>query len=146
MGKFASEAGLGVILSRNIVEHRIGSEGLHDNAAHRLRWVRSTRRSRPLGYLGQLFTYPLPLGLIVWALQPGWWTALILAGAFRFLAAWSTSARVLQSKPRWLLLPLQDVLSFIFYLAGFFGNTVTWRGRRYYLYPDGRFGLVKDKV
>jgi ceramide glucosyltransferase len=141
LGKFAAQAGFGVILSRNIVEHRIGSEPWRVNAAHRLRWVRSTRRSRPLGYIGQLFTYPLPLALIVWALAPTWWPILIGAAALRAIAAWSTSAWILGAKPRWHLVILQDVLSFGFWLAGFFGNTIVWRGRRYYLYPDGRFEL-----
>src|SRR5205807_4459543 len=61
MGKFAAEAGYGVILSSYVIEHHIGNESLRQNIAHRLRWNRSTRRSRPLGYLGQLFTMPLPL-------------------------------------------------------------------------------------
>jgi ceramide glucosyltransferase len=143
MGKFAAEAGLGVILSRNTVEHRIGSQPFLENCAHRLRWARSTRRSRPFGYLGQLFTYPLPLALLVWALRPGWWPVVILGGALRSLAAWSTCAWVLKTKPRWALLPVQDLLSFVFYLAGFFGNTIVWRGRRYYLYPDGRFEVLR---
>jgi ceramide glucosyltransferase len=141
LGKFAAEAGFGVILSRNIVEHRIGSETWRVNAAHRLRWVRSTRRSRPLGYIGQLFTYPLPLALVLCTLAPTWWPALIVAAAFRAVAAWSTSAWILGSAPRWHLLVLQDILSFGFWLAGFFGNTIIWRGRRYYLYSDGRFEL-----
>ena len=141
MGKFAAEAGFGVILSRSVVEHHIGSQSFRANCAHRLRWVRSTRRSRPFGYLGQLFTYPLPQALLVCALHPRWWPAVILGCAFRALAAWSTCVSVLKTKPRWSLLPVQDVLSFLFYLAGFFGNTIVWRGRRYYLYSDGRFEL-----
>jgi hypothetical protein len=36
---------------------------------------------------------------------------------------------------------MQDILSFAFCLAGFFGNTVVWRGRRYYLHSDGRLEL-----
>ncbi len=141
LGKFTAEAGFGVILSRNIVEHRIGSQGLRANAAHRLRWARSTRRSRPLGYVGQLFTYPLALALITCALAPNWWPLLLVAILFRGTAAWCTSVWILGSRPHWLLTPAQDILSFCFWLAGFFGNTIVWRGRRYYLYPDGRFEL-----
>lgn len=141
LGKFAAEAGFGVILSRNIVEHRIGSESWRVNAAHRVRWVRGTRRSRPLGYIGQLFTYPLPLALIVCALAPGWWPALVAAAAFRAIAAWSTASWILHARPCWHLVLLQDILSFGFWVAGFFGNTIVWRGRRYYLYADGRFEL-----
>jgi ceramide glucosyltransferase len=141
LGKFAARAGFGVILSRNIVAHHIGSEPWRVNAAHRLRWARSTRRSRPLGYIGQLLTHPLALALIVCALAPRWWPALIVAAAFRALAAWSTSTWILRAPPRWHLVILQDILSFAFWLAGFFGNTVVWRGRRYYLHSDGRFEL-----
>jgi len=141
MGKLAAEKGFGVILSRTIVEHRIGSETLSANAAHRIRWCRSTRRSRPLGYIGQVFTYPLPVALLACAVFPSWWPALAVTAAIRALAAWSTAAWILQTRPHWLLLPLQDVLSFAFWLAGFFGNTIVWRGRRYYLYADGRFDL-----
>jgi ceramide glucosyltransferase len=141
MGKFAAEAGFGVILSRNIVEHRIGSQGWRANAAHRIRWVRSTRRSRPLGYLGQLFTYPLPLAFLLCGIQLAWWPALVAALAFRSAAAWSTAMWILGARPHWLLLPLEEILSFLFWLAGFFGNTIVWRDRRYYLCSDGRFEL-----
>ena len=141
MGKFATESGFGVALSQTIVEHRIGAETLRANASHRIRWCRSTRRSRPLGYIGQLFTYPLPIALIACAIFHTWWPALLVTLGVRAAAAWSTSVWVLRKKPNWLLVALQDILSLLFWLAGFFGNTVVWRGRRYYLYPDGRFEL-----
>jgi ceramide glucosyltransferase len=141
MGKFAAEAGFGVILSRNIVQHHIGSEGLRANASHRLRWARSTRRSRPLGYLGQIFTHTLPIAAVIFPFRPSWWPAMLLAAGFRGLAAWATCAWILGTRPRWLLLIVQDVLGFGFWLAGFGGNTIHWRGRRYYLYSDGRFEL-----
>jgi ceramide glucosyltransferase len=141
MGKFAAEAGFGVILSRHIVQHHIGSESLRANASHRLRWARSTRRSRPLGYLGQVFTHTLPIAAIILPFRPSWWPSLLLALVFRTVAAWATCAWILGIRPRWLLLILQDMLGFVFWLAGLAGNTILWRGRRYYLYSDGRFEL-----
>jgi ceramide glucosyltransferase len=58
LGALAATKGRRVILSLCVVEHRIGSEPLPRNFSHRLRWARSTRRSRPAGYVGQLFTNP----------------------------------------------------------------------------------------
>jgi ceramide glucosyltransferase len=142
MGKFAAEAGHGVILSASVVEHHIGSTDFADNAAHRLRWARSTRRSRPWGYIGQLFTMPLPLAIALLAADASYWPFALAALAVRFLAAYVISARVLQVKLTWLLLPVEDLAVFCFWVAGFFGKTVLWRGRRYKLHSDGRFELI----
>jgi len=142
MGRFAAQAGFGVILSSCVIEHRIGSQGFSENAAHRLRWARSTRRSRPAGYLGQLFTNPLPLALLLLSIAPAWWPLAAAAAVLRALAAWAVAGWVLHdplTARRWWLVPVQDLLGFVFWLAGFFGNTIVWRGRRYYLRADGRF-------
>jgi ceramide glucosyltransferase len=144
MGKFASEAGHGVILSSYVVEHHIGSATFQQNVAHRLRWARSTRRSRPLGYAGQLFTMPLPIAVLACLAAPAWWPVVPLAFVVRALAAYTVSARVLRSRINWLLLPIEDLIGFCFWIAGFFGNTISWRGRRYQLFPDGRFELISS--
>ena len=148
MGKFAAEQGHGVGLSSYVIEHRIGSQQFLPNARHRLRWRRSTRRSRPRGYIGEVFTHPLPLSLLLVAFYPGWWPMLALTGAFRAAAARAVAGQVLHDPlcaRRWYLIPLQDVASFLFWIAGFFGNTITWRGRKYYLFADGRFELVNSR-
>ena len=142
MGKFAAEAGHGVLLSAYVIEHHIGSTDLRHNAAHRLRWVRSTRRSRPWGYVGQLFTMPMPLAILTVAVDPAWWSVLPLAVVVRAASAWVVSRCVLRARLNWLLLPFEDLASFGFWIAGFFGQTITWRGRRYRLLSDGRFELV----
>ncbi len=145
MGKLAAERGYGVILSSYVIEHRIGSQRIAANLKHRLRWSRSTRRSRRWGYVGQVFTNPLPLALLLWALRPELWPAVGVTVVFRAVAGWATAARALDDplvRRLWWLVPLQDVASFLVWLCGFFGNTILWRGRKYYLLPDGKFELV----
>jgi ceramide glucosyltransferase len=64
----------------------------------------------------------------------------------RTLAAVATAGWILHDRltlRRWYLLPVQDLLSFAFWVAGFFGNTITWRGRRYLLMKDGTFRLIE---
>lgn len=146
IGKFAAEAGHGVILSSYVIEHHIGSATLQQNIVHRLRWSRSTRRSRPAGYIGQLFTMPLPLAVLVCVASPSWWPVLLVTMALRSLAAYVISRRVLRTQINWLLLPMEDLLGFCFWLAGFFGNTILWRGRRYRLSADGRFSLMSSST
>lgn len=145
LGKLADAAGYGVALSSYVIEHRIGSEPWDRNAAHRMRWNRSTRRSRPAGYIGEIFTKPLPLALALFAAAPGWWPLAAAALAARVAAAIASSQWVLRdplTRRRWWALPIQDVLSLLFWIAGFFGNTIHWRGSRYRLLNDGRFELI----
>ncbi len=141
MGRRAAELGHVVLLSSYVIEHRIGSQGMRQNLGHRLRWARSTRRSRAAGYWGQIFTYPLPWALLFWAAHGAAWPLVLLAVLLRAGAAWATAAGVLQdplTRKQWWLLPLQDVLSFLVWVGGFLGNTIVWRGRKCTVLPDGR--------
>jgi ceramide glucosyltransferase len=146
MGSLAAAHGDGVILSSYVIEHRIGTQTLAANLRHRLRWNRSTRRSRPAGYLGQLFTNPVPLAALLWLAKPEWWPLAASAVLLRAAAGLATAGYVLRDPLTarcFFLVPLQDVLSFAMWLAGFFGNTILWRGRKYYLQADGRFEAVR---
>ena len=144
IGQFAAEAVHGVILSSYVIEHHIGSADWKESVAHRLRWTRSTRRSRPAGYVGQLFTLPLPLALLMCAFSPRWWPALPATVAVRVIAAYVVSRKVLKAQINWLLLPIEDLMGFCFWVAGFFGNTISWRGRKYRLFEDGKFELISE--
>jgi ceramide glucosyltransferase len=140
MGQLAAEKGFGVILSRYVIEHRIGSEPWRANFAHRLRWNRSTRRSRPAGYVGQVFTNPLPWAVAL-CFTP-WWMFGAATVVVRIVAGVFLARGVLGGRWSWLTIP-QDFLSLGFWIAGFFGNTIAWRGRSYRLNADGTFTYVK---
>ena len=148
LGNEAAAKGLGVGLSSYVIEHRIGAQPLGKNFAHRLRWCRSTRRSRPAGYVGQLFTNPLPIALALWAVLPATWPALVGTTILRAIAGHATAETVLHDplcRRQWVLVPLQDLLSFAVWAAGFFGNTIDWRGETYRLEKDGRFTARREK-
>jgi ceramide glucosyltransferase len=147
MGKLAAELGHRVLLSSYIIEHHIGGQdtSFSGNIKHRLRWARSTRRSRPAGYIGEVFTMPLPPALLLWAWAPPLWPAAAAAILLRMCSAWACAGWVLRDRLTgrlWWLLPVQDLLAFVIWLAGFFGNHIIWRGRKYVLHPDGRFEPV----
>lgn len=141
IGQRTAEMGHEVVLSSAVIQHRIGSQTMLRNFAHRLRWARSTRRSRPAGYWGQLFTYPFPLALLLVAVWPGAWPVLIVTVAVRGAAAVATAEFVVHDpllRAQWWLLPLQDVLAFVVWLGGFLGDKIVWRDRKCTVLRDGR--------
>jgi ceramide glucosyltransferase len=145
IGHRAPRLGYRVVLSSCVIEHRIGSQTLKESLHHRLRWARSTRRSRPAGYWGQIFTHPLSLALLLSLAVPKLWPVIAVTILFRALAAWSTAEQVLHdplTRRRWWLIPFQDLMSLLVWVSSFFGSTIDWRGRRYKLLPDGRFRFV----
>jgi ceramide glucosyltransferase len=145
LGQRAAELGFRVDLSQVLVEHHLGDDSFKENFSHRLRWARSTRRSRPWGYIGQIFTNPLPLAIILAAIAPRLWFVLVATAILRAFTAYATAGWVLRDplcRRWWFLIPVQDLLSFVFWWAGFSGNRISWRGRRYRLRADGTFDLV----
>ena len=142
MGKLIERSGRRVILSSYVIEHRIGSQKLAANVRHRLRWARSTRRSRPWGYVGEVFTNPVPLALLMLATEPATWPFVVAICSFRAGAAFAVAVCVLKdplTKRAFYLVPLQDFFSFLTWVAGFFGNTIEWRGQRHIVLPNGMF-------
>ena len=149
LGQRITQAGYRVVLARYIPDHLVCNESLGDSLRHRLRWERSSRRSRPLGYVGQMFMHSLPLALLAWILAPpGNWPVAVLAGicvATRAILALAVGWKLLQDsnvrRYGWLV-PVQDLLSFAIWLWAFFGGEIVWRGKRYRVYKGGKLESV----
>ncbi len=141
IGQRAAQLGHGVLFSSYVIEHRIGSQDMMHNLGHRMRWARSTRRSRPLGYWGQIFTYPLPLALLLCAAYPAAWPVLFLTMILRGAAALATARYIVHdpvTQEQWWLLPVQDVIGFFIWISGFVGDKIVWRNRKCTVLRDGR--------
>jgi ceramide glucosyltransferase len=141
IGQRAAELGHGVLFSSYVIEHRIGSQNMMHNLGHRMRWARSTRRSRPLGYWGQIFTYPLPLALLLSAAYPAAWPVLFLTFILRGIAALATARNIVHdpvTQKQWWLLPVQDLIGFFVWISGFVGDKIVWRDRKCTVMRDGR--------
>ena len=145
MGQRMAQSGRRVLLSRVMVDHHIGGASFASCWRHRMRWTRSTRRSRRGGYAGEIFTKTLMVACIAFALRREAAPFVAVAIAARGALAWA-AATVFPGGARagfyWVLLPLEDLLSFSAWVAGFFGDTVGWRGRALRLDLEGRIGAV----
>jgi ceramide glucosyltransferase len=129
-----------VVLSRSVIEHYIGDDSMRASWSHRLRWARGSRRSRPAGYIGEIFTKPTLPAIALWILAPDWGGLATLALAMRLVVAWTAAVQVLadpEMRRRWWLLPVEDVSTFSVWALGFFGNKLTWRGHKLVIGRDG---------
>jgi ceramide glucosyltransferase len=147
LGQRVARTGWRVSLSTHVIDHHATATGAVKSFQHRLRWNRSSRFSRPLGYFGQGLTYLLPWALALLAISP---TATSLAILLTAVIARAGVALLLttqlldQPRPfeRFWLIPLQDLLSFAAWAGGFMGREVIWRNERYVLLDGGRFSLL----
>lgn len=151
LGNLVDAAGWQVALSTHVVNHHVSSGGFLPTFRHRLRWNRSTRFSRPAGYLGQGFTYGSSWALLFFLLSPSFPAGglllftLLLRGWLAVSLGKGVLADTTVRKRLWLL-PLQDMLSFASWLGGFTSREVIWRNERYRLLDGGRFEPVAERI
>jgi ceramide glucosyltransferase len=151
LGKKVFETGHQLVLSAHVINHHVNSAGFLNSFIHRLRWNRSSRVSRPMGYFGQGFTYTLPWAVMLLLTAPSAWSfgALACSLALRAWLACELGARLLNDKAvlrsLWLI-PMQDCLSFASWLGGLWGKKIVWRNERYELFEDGRMAPLSPRT
>jgi ceramide glucosyltransferase len=144
LGKLPAEAGHRVELARDVVDHRLGTRSFGDLWARQIRWNLGIRTSRPWGYAGLVFTQGTTASLFFLLATGGsalGWSVAGVTLAVRLGVAWFLAASCLKDRSigrlLWLV-PIRDLLGTALWIAGFFGNTVVWRGRRFHVGSGGR--------
>ncbi len=144
LGDLVAGRGYAVRLSPYVVECVVAEPGFRSLLAHELRWARTVRACRPVGYAFSIIgNGAVSLALLHFLASgagiPGLALLLTAIGLRAVLhAAVRGVARVPAPASPWLL-PVRDLLCLAIWAASFGGRGVRWRGRRFSVHPDGRF-------
>ena len=152
LGNETYKLGETVVLSHHSIDHMVLNVRFADSMKHQVRWMKSTRFSRPKGHFGTAVTFSMPFALLAWA-EASWfhhpWLGLALCAwgmATRLVLAIVVGRKVVHD-PSWfgllVLYPIRDLMGFFFWLASYTGRTILWRGRVYELLPGGRMRAAK---
>ncbi len=143
IGQAVGALGQRIAVPPLLLIHAHDDPGLRAVWRHELRWAATVRGVAPLGYVGSIVTYPLPLALLGAIPHPvaGLGIALAVLAA-RLAFAIRVDARAgAPTAPYWLL-PARDILSFAVFLVSFFVRSVDWRGATLRMASNG--AIVAD--
>ncbi len=141
-----------VVLSHHIVFNVLTSRSPLRTLGDQLRWMKSTRYSRPAGHAGTGLTYAMPFGLL--GLIAAWLLGHPVLGIELFALACVN--RIIQSAivgwcvardPRaiglcWLY-PLRDFLGFVAWAISYTSRDFYWRGEMYRFGKGGRIAPLE---
>jgi ceramide glucosyltransferase len=147
LGNETFKLGQTVVLSHHAIDHMVINSSFWPSMKHQVRWMKSTRFSRPKGHFGTALTFSVPFGLLACAAAAGMghpWLGLALLGwsvATRLALALAVGRAVVRDRSWFGLLvlyPLRDLMGFCFWAASYWGNRILWRGRVFELLPGGK--------
>ncbi|MDP9159916.1 MAG: glycosyltransferase [Acidobacteriota bacterium] len=140
-------AGYKVIFSHHAVQHVLTPRSFARTLGDQLRWMKSTRYSRPMGHVGTGLTYAMPFGLLAFisaaALgHSSLGVVLLFASvANRFVQSVVVGWGLIRDRRAlylaWLY-PLRDLLGFFTWMASFTGRNFFWRGETYRFNNGGK--------
>jgi ceramide glucosyltransferase len=147
LGNETYKLGQAVILSPHVIDHMVLHSNFAGSLKHQVRWMKSTRFSRPKGHVGTALTFSVPFGLLAlaagaWLGHPLWGMALFV---WSIVTRWALSfavGRAVVRDPSWfgllVLYPIRDFMGFCFWAASYFGRRILWRNRVFELLPGGK--------
>ena len=152
LGNETFKLGQTVVLSHHVIDHMVINASLVQSLKHQVRWMKSTRFSRPKGHLGTALTFSVPFGLLGLgagiALGHWHWGVALLAWSLATRLALSIAVGNFVVRDRsWfgllVLFPIRDFMGFCFWVASYFSSRILWRGRVFQLLPGGKMRAVK---
>jgi len=147
LGNETHKLGQIVILSHHAIDHMVINSSFAASLKHQVRWMKSTRFSRPKGHFGTALTFSLPFGLLAWAASaalgyPWWGLALFAWSLMTRLALSIAVGRLVVRDPSWfgllVLYPVRDLMGIGIWAASYLGSRILWRGQVYQLLPGGK--------
>jgi ceramide glucosyltransferase len=152
LGNETYKLGQTVVLSHHSIDHMVLHSGLMGSLKHQVRWMKSTRCSRPKGHFGTALTFSMPFGLLAlaacaWLGKPMWGLGLFAFAIATRLALSIGVGRLVVHDTSWfgllVLYPIRDLMGFCFWAASYTGRRILWRGRVFELLPGGKMRAAK---
>ena len=147
LGSHINALGYRIEFAPVVVETDLGAESWRQTWRHQLRWSRTIRVSRPLGYYGYAVTHATLWALT--ALVCRFWWAAAAAFTMRMTAGLLVGRGILKDRHTrelvWFI-PLRDLFGFAVWMGGVFGQEVQWRDRRLRLNADGHICEELDEA
>ena len=130
LGNRLAEQGTGVLLATHVIRLMVQDSPFWLSFRNQLRWMQSTRRSRPWGHFGSGLTFAVPFGLmgLVWGLVSGRPGIGLLWMAATVANRWTQAGVVLRvlGDPDWMwgtmLYPLRDLLGSVLWVGSYGGG------------------------
>jgi len=154
LGSRLAAQGIGVVLATYVIQLMVQDTPFALSFRNQLRWMQSTRRSRPWGHLGTGLTFAIPFGLLglMWGILSNhpllglFW----LAGSV--LNRWLQAGSILlvMEDANWvrgmLIYPVRDLLGSVLWLGSYGGDKFYYRGKLYKLKHGGRVEEESEPV
>ena len=141
-----------VRMSNHVIRLMVLPQRFRESFRDQVRWMKSTRRSRPAGHFGTGLTFAVPFGALglAWGVVTGsvghgllWllWTA-ISRSAMAACVLWALGDG--QPERSVALYPVRDLLGGVVWVASYIGSTMHYHGGAYELGPGGRFRRLNE--
>jgi ceramide glucosyltransferase len=152
LGNQTFKLGETVVLSHHAIDHIVINSNFIDSMKHQVRWMKSTRFSRPAGHFATSLSFSMPFGILAFACAAAlghfcWGLGLFFWAVATRVALSIAVGRIVVGDRSWfgllILYPIRDLMGFVFWAAGYWGRRVLWRGHVFELLPGGKMRAAK---